>query len=843
LKDKSASSSFLTYTLHIFVLFEFAVAQPIFDVLSKGAAFLVARQSKQIDVIFFIIFLTIIMPLFIVVIKAISGLIDRRISKCVHGFTILSLITIFSIQILKKISVLPSFLIISSAFILALASTVAYFRTKLMRFFLTVLSPAIIVFPLLFLFNSPVYKIIEKGNQQAIYPNIDSDTPVIMVIFDEFPTISLMDKNRRIDEIRYPNFAKFTRNAYWFRNHTTVAEHTDAAIPAILTGSYADRPRIPIFDEYPQNIFSLLGGTYEINAIEVVSMLCPEELCGNQERDQTFRERMSSLIMDLSIVYLHIVLPSDMTSVLPPVTMTWGNFLGDHKIPPSKTHDPEYLKQMRVRTNVNRMRLFSEFIESIDASDKPTFHFIHIQLPHVPYDYLPSGKKYSERGLQIPGLDIKRELWGGDDTLVVQGYQRHLLQVGFVDRLLGDLLDHLKAIDMYDRSLVAITADHGVSFWPNKRRRNVKNGRPADILLAPLFIKVPYQKEGFISDRNVQSIDVLPTMADILDIELPWKIDGHSALDLSFPERTEKVIYNPGYKKFVFDPQLKDSLFSLQRKLDLFGTGSTRPEGIYKLREHSDLLDRKVSDFGEIGRAALKIELDNAYLFANVDPDSRFVPTHITGKVLSNSKIIEPIKLAVAVNDRIAAVSRTYRHKEKITMFSFIIPESGFHEGRNNVDVYVVEKTPDEKPILLKTNDRLTVSYSLASGNNLKSSEGKNIPIKPDAMRGYLDGVELKKSHVIVYGWAADVEKSRLPDEIVMFSKEGYFFSGSLNRDRPDVANYFKNKRLERAGFYYIFPKRMIKYISYDDLRVFAVLGDKVASELRYHKDLKSKIN
>ena len=297
-----------------------------------------------------------------------------------------------------------------------------------------------------------------------------------------------------------------------------------------------------------------------------------------------------------------------------------------------------------------------------------------------------------------------------------------------------------------------------------------------------------------------------------------------------------------GYKKFVFDPQLKDSLVSLQRKLNLFGTGSTRPEGIYKLREYSDLLDRKVSDFGAIGMAGFKIELDNAYLFANVNPESRFIPTHITGRVLSNSKINEPIKLAVAINNRIAAVSRTYRHKEKITVFSFIIPESGFHKGRNNVDVYVVKKAPNEKSILLKTNDRITITYSLASQNNLKTSEGKNIPIKPDAIRGYLDGIELKESHVIVRGWAADVEKSRLPDKIVIFSKQGYFFSGYLNQDRPDVANYFKNKRLERTGFYYIFPKRMIKYISNDELRVFAVLGDKVASELRYPKDLKSKI-
>ena len=46
----------------------------------------------------------------------------------------------------------------------------------------------------------------------------------------------------------------------------------------------------------------------------------------------------------------------------------------------------------------------------------------------------------------------------------------------------------------------------------------------------PLFVKEPGQTEGDVSDANVLTIDVLPTIADVLDIEIPFEVDGRSAL-------------------------------------------------------------------------------------------------------------------------------------------------------------------------------------------------------------------------------------------------------------------------------------------------------------------------
>jgi hypothetical protein len=65
---------------------------------------------------------------------------------------------------------------------------------------------------------------------QAARPN------VVVVIFDEFPSTSLLGSNHHIDAVRYPNFAALARGSTWFRNATSVSDTTFAAVPSILDG-------------------------------------------------------------------------------------------------------------------------------------------------------------------------------------------------------------------------------------------------------------------------------------------------------------------------------------------------------------------------------------------------------------------------------------------------------------------------------------------------------------------------------------------------------------------------------------------------------------------------------
>ena len=46
------------------------------------------------------------------------------------------------------------------------------------------------------------------------------------------------------------------------------------------------------------------------------------------------------------------------------------------------------------------------------------------------------------------------------------------------------------------------------------------------IAWVPLFVKRPLQRAGTTSTEPIQLIDVLPTIADVLDVNIPWRTDG-----------------------------------------------------------------------------------------------------------------------------------------------------------------------------------------------------------------------------------------------------------------------------------------------------------------------------
>ena len=83
--------------------------------------------------------------------------------------------------------------------------------------------------------------------------------------------------------------------------------------------------------------------------------------------------------------------------------------------------------------------------------------------------YLPDGRQYPIEGVEYPGL--ASEGWVGPQWQVDQGFQRHVLQVQYVDRLVGRLLDALRARGLFDDAVIVVAADHGASFVTGQPRR------------------------------------------------------------------------------------------------------------------------------------------------------------------------------------------------------------------------------------------------------------------------------------------------------------------------------------------------------------------------------------
>jgi len=432
-------------------------------------------------------------------------------------------------------------------------------------------------------------------------------------VFDEIPTNSLLDRHGVVDPVRFPHFAALQGSSTWFANHSVVSEGTLHGVPSVLTGMLSHPDAMPVYHDHPRHLFTLLG-TGELHVVETETHLCPPKLC--HELGASFGKRLGSLYADTSVVYLHQLLPDDLASGIPSVSNGWQDFwhngLGGS--------DPE--------------RRFDRFLRTIRPTRGPALWYLHVLLPHSPWRFLPSGKRYEIR--QAPGWS-SAEVWTDNQAAVDQYWQRHLLQLAFTDRLLGTLVARLRAAGLYDRSLLVVTGDEGLSFRAGEKRRPAAEANLQDIAYVPLFVKLPHQQRGRVVRRPTRSVDVLPTIAAALGVPVPWQVDGQDALSPRRPEPYVTVAKDHG-KQFVVPAAALDAKreAALRRQLALFGSDE-RVSTLYAIGPSRSLLGRKVT------RAHGQVELDPLDLSTD--------PVQMSGKVAAEVRSV-----AVTAGGRVVAV-------------------------------------------------------------------------------------------------------------------------------------------------------------------------------------------
>ena len=671
-----------TAGLHLAGLSAVAVAQPVFDLLSRNVEFFAVRGSTRWDIVFFAIGLVVIPPLVLLALEALAGLVHALAATVLHFVFVGGLVALIALQVIRGIDA-SSLVLMAAAVAVGAASALLYARAKPARTLLTVLAAAPLVFLVLFLFVSPVSRLVLEDAPEPRVADVRATAPVVMVVFDELPTISLMDSEGEIDAVRYPNFARLARDATWYRNATTVHEWTTGAVPAMLTGEFPEDDELPLYLDHPDNLFTLLGAGYDMHAMESQAHLCPQSLC--DEDREPLVARVGSLLSDLSIVYGHLVLPEDTSKRLPSISTAWRGFGGDG--PVVRLQEGPSQPGGRPAAYTERGAEVQEFIDGLEHEDRPTLSFLHVLLPHHPWEYLPNGKVYAaDLGFQ-PGMVGER--WTGDPELATQAWQRHLLQVGYTDLELGRVLDRLEETGTYDDALVVVVADHGVSFRPHGERRRVQTGNLEELAFVPLFVKAPGQASGEVVDDHVRTIDLLPTIADILGVEVPWQTDGRSALGPPADE-TDVVVHTSSGEVVGGDAdelvEKRDRL--LAHQIALFGEGN-EPPGLYAVGPRPELLGRRVDALTVASGGGPTFE---SYGSSAYDPDSLLAPVRVYGRIHGESGAHD---VAIAVNGTIVAVTRSFDYSGE-TLVSAVTPEDAYRQGENSVRVYIVDGPADD---------------------------------------------------------------------------------------------------------------------------------------------------
>jgi hypothetical protein len=534
--------------VHLFVLSAFALAEPLFDVLGKNAEFFGARGSTGWDVVLFALTILLVPPALLLAVEAI---VPRRARPVVHAVFVAAFVGLIVLEAIRAAGA-PGWLLVAVAALTGAAAAALYARVAAARLVLTVLAPVPLLFLALFLFSSGVSSLTFSGTPTASAAAGERPrAPGVLVVFDEFPLNSLLDAKGQVDAVRFPSFARLAAGSTWFARDTTVGEGTTHAVPAILTGLYPRGGQFPVYADHPRNLFTLLGPTTRLHVVDEETHLCPAKLCPNLE--EAFGGRAKMLLEDTGIVYLHELLPASLTGGVPSIANGWDNFLQDA----SGHHDPG--------------RIPPTFAQSLRPQPRPTLWYVHVLLPHSPWAYLPSGRAYSVRSAPGWGSD---EVWNDNQAAVDQYWQRHLLQVGYADTVLARIVARLRSTGLYNRALLVVTADHGVSFRAGQKRRPLSPANLQDIAYVPLFVKLPHQTRGRVVLRPSRNTDVLPTIAGALGVRIPWHVDGHSLLGPRPAERDVVLIKDQG-KRFAIAQDRLEALREegLRRQLALFGSG------------------------------------------------------------------------------------------------------------------------------------------------------------------------------------------------------------------------------------------------------------------------------
>jgi hypothetical protein len=672
--------------LNLAVLWTFAVAQPLFDLLKDNPEFFAARGSSGFDIVSFSVLLVVLPPAILLGIELLLGLIRLEVRQGAHVAFMGVLVALIAAQALKKsIDASDTVLIVLSVAIGA-GLAALWLRAEPVRSFLNVLSPVPLVFLLLFLLSGQISELAFPSEAKARSIGGVARAPIVMVLLDELPTSTLVDENDQVDAKRFPGFGELARSSTWFRNAYTVYDSTERAQPAIMDGNLPERDKQPISADHPNSIFSLFAKTHRMNVDEEATSVCSRDICTDTIGDESYGKRMSSMAEDLGLVWLHVVSPPDIENDLTSVSENWGNFGGGDETEAQPT--PRAGLPVNARANLNRGRSarFQAWMDRIERGRRPGLNFKHTLMPHVPWQYLPTGHLYRRQPNDvIPGLSTQSyEDQGQLDVLL----QRHFLQTGFADLELQELWKRLKSQGLWDDSLVVVAADHGVAFPHARERRRLGRETAREIAPVPLFMKAPGQTKGKVDDAWVETIDILPTIFDILNLDPRVKMDGRSAFSPKVQNRDELRFEIRNTFQTLRIPAAtfaRERQQIIERNHRLFGTGADGPDRIYEIGPHPELIGQPASAAGP------KLDVDLAYAdeYDDVDPASGYVPAHVVARV--NGPDRHPRDIAVAVNGTIRAVGNTFTLKvgDSGELVSVMVPETAFHEGRNRVEVFL----------------------------------------------------------------------------------------------------------------------------------------------------------
>lgn len=92
----------------------------------------------------------------------------------------------------------------------------------------------------------------------------------------------------------------------------------------------------------------------------------------------------------------------------------------------------------------------------------------------------------------------------------------------------GKIIDHIEKLGIADNTIIVIYSDHGMEFFEHDTWGQGNSVRGDHSARVPLIIKDPRRPGGNVASRITRTVDIAPTLLDLLGMEKPKHMDGES---------------------------------------------------------------------------------------------------------------------------------------------------------------------------------------------------------------------------------------------------------------------------------------------------------------------------
>lgn len=235
------------------------------------------------------------------------------------------------------------------------------------------------------------------------------------------------------------------------------------------------------------------------------------------------------------------------------------------------THYHDAIRSWRDRKELRSFPgdAFFEWLDSRD--DAPFFAYVHTAEPHRPYtppeefESMFAGDYDGKITGYFDGINgYKHAVSEKDRAYVTALYDA---EIRFADTAVGQLLEGLEKRNLRDNTIIVITSDHGEELFDHG---GWNHGHSAyeELLRIPLIFAGPIASKtpGLRIQEPAQSIDIGPTLLEMVGLKPPESFQGHSLVPLMRGREDTILSQRPVYSASTKKPR-KQAIVSEQWKL------------------------------------------------------------------------------------------------------------------------------------------------------------------------------------------------------------------------------------------------------------------------------------